>query len=145
MHVADELKERVELYKRFTADNMATALGIELTSLEKHKIKGVMPVHAPTKQPFGILHGGASVAFAETLASIGGWLALDDIENFNAVGLEINANHVRSVSSGKVSGTATALHAGRTTQVWEILIHDEKQRLVCISRCTLAVVPRQQG
>ena len=98
-----------------------------------------MPVDQRTKQPFGLLHGGASVALAESLASIGGWLNVDD-SKFAVVGIEINANHIRAVKSGHVTGTAVPLHRGAKTQVWEIRIADERGRLVCISRCTLAVV-----
>jgi 1,4-dihydroxy-2-naphthoyl-CoA hydrolase len=101
-----------------------------------------MPVDARTHQPFGLLHGGASVALAETLGSIGGMLTLDPAVEV-AVGLDINANHVRGVKSGTVTGTARPLHLGRSTQVWEIRIEDERQKLVCIARLTLAVVPRQ--
>ncbi|MEX0772854.1 MAG: hotdog fold thioesterase [Balneolales bacterium] len=143
MYIADDLKDKAELYKKMHRKSMIDVLGIEFLSMEKHKIKGVMPVTTATKQPFGILHGGASVAFAETLASVGGWLALDDVENFVASGLEINANHIRSVSKGKVYGIGTALHVGKRTQVWEVKIHNEDDRLVCVSRCTLAVVSRK--
>ncbi|MEX0780617.1 MAG: hotdog fold thioesterase [Balneolales bacterium] len=141
MHIAEELKEKVELYKKLNRESMVDVLEIEFLSIEKHVIKGVMPVKSTTMQPFGILHGGASVAFAETLASVGGWLALDDIENYAVSGLEINANHIRKVSKGNVFGTGTALHVGRSTQVWDIKIHDDNNHLVCVSRCTLAVVP----
>lgn len=104
-------------------------------------LRGTMPVDARTKQPFGLLHGGASVALAETLGSLAGNLCLDAGEI--AVGLDINANHVRAITEGEVIGTARALHIGRTTHVWEIRIEDARARLVCISRLTLAVVPRQ--
>ncbi len=99
-----------------------------------------MPVDARTHQPYGLLHGGASAALAETLGSTGGMLVLDPAQSV-VVGLEINANHLRAVKSGVVTGTARPLHLGRSTQVWEIRIEDEQQRLVCISRLTLAVVP----
>jgi 1,4-dihydroxy-2-naphthoyl-CoA hydrolase len=101
-----------------------------------------MPVDARTKQPFGLLHGGASVALAESLGSLAGTMCLDAAKEM-AVGLDINANHVRAVTEGVVTGTARPLHIGRSTQVWEIRIEDEQGRLVCISRLTLAVVPRQ--
>lgn len=115
-------------------------LGMRMTEIGDDFVRGTMPVDARTHQPFGLLHGGASVALAETLGSIAGNLCLDASEV--AVGLDINANHVRAVTSGIVTGTARALHIGRTTQVWEIRIEDERERLVCISRLTLAVVPR---
>ena len=100
-----------------------------------------MPVDENTVQPFGFLHGGASVTLAETLASVGGWLNIID-ENKTAVGVEINANHVRAVSKGgTVSGVSRPVHIGRQTQVWETKIYNqENDKLVCVSRCTLAVV-----
>jgi 1,4-dihydroxy-2-naphthoyl-CoA hydrolase len=115
-------------------------LGMLVTAIGDDWLSGTMPVDARTKQPFGLLHGGASVALAESLGSLAGNLCLDASEM--AVGLDINANHVRAVSAGAVTGTARALHVGRSTQVWEIRIEDERARLVCISRLTLAVVPR---
>lgn len=115
-------------------------LGIELTEVGEDWLRGTMPVDARTHQPFGILHGGASVALAETLGSMAGNLTLDNTQHM-VVGLEINANHIRAIREGVVTGTARALHVGRSTQVWEIRIEDEQARLVCISRITLAVVP----
>ena len=126
----------------WSGDTLAQALGITITELGDDYVRGTMPVDARTHQPFGLLHGGASVALAETLGSIGGMLTLDPTQEV-AVGLDINANHVRGVKSGVVTGTARALHIGRGTQVWEIRIEDERQKLVCIARLTLAVVPRQ--
>jgi 1,4-dihydroxy-2-naphthoyl-CoA hydrolase len=119
---------------------MVEHLGMRVTDVGADWLRGTMPVDTRTKQPFGLLHGGASVALAETLGSLAGNLCLGDGEM--AVGLDINANHVRAVTRGEVSGTARALHIGRTTQVWEIRIEDADARLVCISRLTLAVVPR---
>jgi 1,4-dihydroxy-2-naphthoyl-CoA hydrolase len=92
-------------------------------------------------QPMGVLHGGASVALAETVASLGAVMNVD-LEKSSAVGLEINANHLRAKRDGVVRATATPFHVGRSTQVWDIRIVDEEERPVCISRCTLAVVPR---
>lgn len=115
-------------------------LGMQVTEVGDDWLRGTMPVDARTKQPFGLLHGGASVALAESLGSLAGNLCLDTSQM--AVGLDINANHVRAVTDGIVTGTARALHVGRATQVWEIRIEDEHGRLVCISRLTLAVVPR---
>jgi uncharacterized protein (TIGR00369 family) len=100
-----------------------------------------MPVAKAVHQPFGLLHGGASVALAETVASIGAWMNVDQATQA-AVGLEINANHIRGVRSGTVTAVATPKHVGRSTQVWEITITDEQDRLVCLSRCTMAVVPK---
>ncbi|MBX3691229.1 hotdog fold thioesterase [Dokdonella sp.] len=117
-------------------------LDIRVTEVGDDWLRGTMPVDARTHQPFGLLHGGASVALAETLGSMAANLTLD-ISREMAVGLDINANHVRAVTEGLVTGTARALHLGRSTQVWEIRIEDEQQRLVCISRLTMAVVPRK--
>jgi uncharacterized protein (TIGR00369 family) len=103
-----------------------------------------MPVDERTRQPFGILHGGASVALAETLASLGGTMNVD-LERFTVVGIEINANHLRAKKEGIVTGTGTPIHVGRSTQVWEVRIVDEQQRPICVSRCTLAVVPRERA
>ena len=115
-------------------------LGMRVTEIGDDWLRGTMPVDERTRQPFGLLHGGASVALAESLGSLAGNLCLAADEM--AVGLEINANHVRAVTAGVVTGTARALHVGRSTQVWEIRIEDAHGRLVCVSRLTLAVVPR---
>ena len=117
-------------------------LGIEFLEAGDDWLKGRMPVDHRTHQPFGVLHGGASVALAETLASWAGTCAVG-AESI-CVGMEINANHVRPVSSGWVYGVARPEAMGRTTQVWSIRITDEQDRLVCISRMTLAVVPLQR-
>lgn len=116
-------------------------LGMRVTEIGADFVRGTMPVDARTRQPFGLLHGGASVALAESLGSLAGNLCLD-LATEMAIGLDINANHVRAATAGVVTGTARSLHLGRTTQVWEIRIEDERARLVCISRLTLAVVPR---
>ncbi|MEP6484688.1 MAG: hotdog fold thioesterase [Rudaea sp.] len=121
-------------------NTMVDTLGMTVTEIGDDFIRGTMPVDARTRQPFGLLHGGASVALAETLGSLAGNLCLDNSREV-AVGLDINANHIRAVTSGNVIGTARPIHIGRSTQVWEIRIEDAKQRLVCISRLTLAVVP----
>ena len=126
----------------WNAGSLVEHLGMRVTDIGDDYIRGTMPVDARTKQPFGLLHGGASVAMAESLGSLAGNLCLD-AEREMAVGLDINANHVRAVTEGTVTGTARPLHVGRSTQVWEIRIEDEHGRLVCISRLTVAVVPRQ--
>ncbi|SHG66905.1 uncharacterized domain 1-containing protein [Hydrocarboniphaga daqingensis] len=118
-------------------------LGIELTETTRQRVVGTMPVDERTHQPFGLLHGGASVALAETLASVAAQLNVAEGEM--AVGLEINANHLRGVRSGTVTGTATPIHIGRRTQVWSIDIRDEQGKAVCLSRCTIAVVPLNAG
>ena len=119
---------------------MLHAIGIEITEIGEDFVRGTMPVDQRTHQPFGLLHGGASVALAETLGSFAGNLCLGDDQV--AVGLEINANHLRGVKSGMVTGTARPVHVGRSTQGWDIRIEDEAGRAVCVSRLTLAVVPK---
>ncbi len=121
---------------------MAKAIGIEITHLDKDKVVATMPVDDRTKQPFGLLHGGASAALAETVASIGAYLNCDP-ETQAAVGIELNANHLRGKTDGVVTATATPIHRGRSTHVWEIRIVDENDKLVCVSRCTLAIVNRR--
>lgn len=116
-------------------------LGIVFTEIGDDYLIATMPVDHRTRQPMGILHGGASMALAETMGSVGGYLSVDP-QKSNVVGLEINANHVRSVASGSVTGTARPLHIGRATQLWEIRITDERDKLVCISRITLAVLDK---
>ena len=121
---------------------LANVIGLELKELTPDRVVATMPVDDRTKQPFGLLHGGASAALAETVASIGAYLNIDG-ERQAAVGVELNANHLRAKTDGIVTGTATPLHRGRRTQVWDIRIVDEQERLVCVSRCTLAIVDRQ--
>lgn len=120
-------------------NTLIEALGIEITHIEKGKVIATMPVDERTKQPFGLLHGGASVALAETVASIGAF-ELVDKENQAVAGLEINANHVRPVTEGDVTAIATVLHQGKSTMVWDIKITDNQNRLICVSRCTMAVI-----
>ena len=123
--------------------NLADTLGIVLRELTAEQVVATMPVDERTMQPFGILHGGASVALAETVASLGATMNVD-LERFNVVGIEINANHIRAKRDGVVTGTGTPIHVGRSTQVWEVRIVDEENRPVCVSRCTLAVVPKDR-
>lgn len=134
----------VEAVNASARDTLVAHLGIEVTAIGEDSITGTMPVDARTRQPFGLLHGGASVALAETLGSIAAGLCLD-LEREIAVGLEINANHLRAVTQGTVTGVATAIHVGRSTQVWDIRIHDDAGRPVCVSRLTMAVVQRKGG
>lgn len=115
-------------------------LGIELLELGRERVVARMAVGPGVHQPFGLLHGGASVALAETVASFGAYLNVAE-QGLGAVGQEINANHLRGVREGLVTATATPIHRGRGTQVWGIEIVDEAGRLVCVSRCTLANVP----
>jgi 1,4-dihydroxy-2-naphthoyl-CoA hydrolase len=122
-----------------TSENTLTArLGILYTEVGDNSLTGIMPVDCRTIQPFGLLHGGASVVLAETLGSMAANLAVP--QDKVCVGQEVNANHIRSVKSGIVIGTATALHIGYTTQVWSIEIKNERGQLVCVSRLTIAVI-----
>ena len=125
-------------------ETLLTTLGIELVETTKERVVARMPVGPKVHQPFGLLHGGASVALAETVASTGAWLNCDQARE-HVVGIEINANHLRAKRDGTVTATATPVHVGRRTQVWEIRIEDEQGRAVCISRCTVAVVPATGG
>jgi len=122
-------------------NTMIETIGIAITDIGDDYVRGTMPVDARTHQPYGLLHGGASVALAETLGSLGAMMCAD-AKTHLAVGLDINANHLRGVTDGIVTGTARPIHLGRTTQVWEIRIEDERLRLVCIARLTVAIVPR---
>ncbi|MGI8892671.1 MAG: hotdog fold thioesterase [Bacteroidia bacterium] len=118
-------------------------LGIKFTEIGDDYLVATMPVNQMTIQPAGILHGGANVTLAETLGSVAATLCVDEKE-FMCVGLEINANHLKSVSSGVVKGVTKPIHIGRSTQVWEIKIYDEKENLTCISRITMAVLNRRK-
>src|SRR5690348_12975505 len=129
----------LDQFNALNRDTMMQAIGIVFTEVGDDFLRATMPVDARTHQPYGLLHGGASVALAETLGSSAGML----MAGGNAVvGLEINANHLRAVRSGTVTGTARPVHLGRSTQVWEIRIEDEAGKPVCISRITLSVLPQ---
>lgn len=129
-----------QLNARSTGTMMQT-LGIQFTKVGENFIEASMPVDERTKQPAGLLHGGASCVLAETLGSVGSALLLD-MKEFIPVGLEINANHIRPVTSGKVIGRAEPIHIGRTTHIWDIRIQSEDGKLVCISRLTVAIVAK---
>ncbi len=122
-----------------SATSMLGHLGIEFVETGDNFLIAKMPVDNRTKQPLGLLHGGASVVLAETLGSIAANLCVDNAKQY-CVGLDINANHLKSVREGFVYGKTTPIHIGKTTQVWEIRITDDKQNLVCISRLTVAVI-----
>lgn len=124
-------------------ETIAGVLGIEFGDITPDKVTATMPVHAATHQPFGQLHGGASVVLAESVASVGTWHLIDQ-ENEIAVGLEINANHLRGKQEGIVTATGIPLHKGRTTMVWDIKIVDEEEKLICVSRCTVAIVKKKK-
>jgi 1,4-dihydroxy-2-naphthoyl-CoA hydrolase len=119
------------------------ALGIEVTEVSGERVVATMPVHGPTRQPFGYLHGGASAALAETVASLGAY-SLIDRDTQTAVGIEVNANHLRSKSEGVVTAVGAPLHAGRGIMVWDVRITDEEGILICVSRCTISVVSKHR-
>ena len=125
-----------------TENTMVEHLGIKVTELGEDYIVGTMPVDNRTKQPFGILHGGASVALAETLASYGGYLTINP-EKYHVVGVEINANHLKMAKEGNVTGKCTPIKRGRSTQVWQTEIKNDDGELVCISRITLMVLEKK--
>jgi 1,4-dihydroxy-2-naphthoyl-CoA hydrolase len=134
-------KETAEGLQKWNANTAAERLGIEFIEIGDDWLSARMPVDTRTVQPYGILHGGASVLLAETVGSCAGYLCLEEDKAY-CVGLDINANHIRSATTGWVIGTARPFHLGRTTQVWDIRIVDEAGQLVCVSRLTMAVVNR---
>jgi 1,4-dihydroxy-2-naphthoyl-CoA hydrolase len=125
-----------------SANTLAEWLGIRVTEIGPDYLRATMPVNSHTHQPQGILHGGASVALAETVGSLAANLCVD-LTKYVCVGQEINANHLRPVASGLVTGTARPYHVGSKSQVWGIEIRDENDKLVCVSRLTMAVVERK--
>ncbi len=142
MEIDKNVKNKVADLFENQPKNMAHALGIDFLKISREELIAEMPVDSRTVQPFRILHGGASVVLAETLCSIGGWLNIPDTKT--AVGIEINANHHRSVAEGgKVIAVAKPIQIGRTLHVWETKINDNRGKLVCTSRCTLAIIDRK--
>lgn len=129
-------------YHAVPITGLPKTLGIEMLELTEERVVATMPVDDRTRQPFGLLHGGASIALAETVASLGAAVFIDR-ERFTAVGQEINGNHLRPKFDGEVRAVGRPVHVGRSTQVWSIEIRDEQERLVCVSRCTMAVVERR--
>ncbi len=132
----------LEKLTSMSAGTMAEYLGIEWVEVGENFLKAKMPVDHRTKQPYGLLHGGASCVLAETIGSVASALVIDQSKAY-CVGLEINANHIRSAKSGFVTGVATPLHLGASTHVWDIKIYDEREKMVCVSRLTVAVLKRQ--
>jgi 1,4-dihydroxy-2-naphthoyl-CoA hydrolase len=132
----------VEKLKPLGPNTMAAHIGIEWIEVGEDFIKAKMPVDHRTNQPYGLLHGGASCVLAETLGSVASAMAIDHSQ-FYCVGLEINANHVRGVKEGFVTGVVTPLHLGNTTHVWDIKIYNEHKKLVCVSRLTVAILKRK--
>ena len=131
----------LEDLNRFGKNTMSEFLGIQFIQIGDDFLKATMPVNARTRQPIGILHGGANVALSETVASTAA-NAVIDVNQFFCVGLEINANHIRSVKEGMVTAITSPLHLGRSTQVWEVKIFNEEGKLTCISRMTASVINR---
>lgn len=132
----------IEHFHQLGKGTMGEYLGIEWTELGDDFLKARMPVDHRTRQPYGLLHGGASCALAETIGSVASAMVVDHAK-FYCVGLEINANHIRSAREGFVTGVASPLHIGSSTHVWDIRIYDEKEKLVCVSRLTVAVIARK--
>ena len=128
--------------KDFGKETMANLLEMQWVEVGENFLKLSMPVNEKTRQPYGILHGGASCALAETVGSIGSALVID-MDKFICVGLEINANHVRAAKEGLVTALCTPLHLGKSTHVWDIKITDENEKLICISRLTVAILPKK--
>lgn len=139
MKIQEDLKDIVSAFLEHQPRNMGHALGMEFTELFRDRVCATMPVNENTKQPMGLLHGGASVALGETICSVAGWLNLNS-DTKTAVGLEINANHLRPVRSGYVKGVATPIHRGSQTQLWKYDIFTPDDKLVCTGRCTLAII-----
>ena len=136
-------REIIDQLRAHGTRHLAATIGIDLVELTAERVVATMPVDDRTRQPVGLLHGGASLVLAETIASLGGAMNVD-LNHFTVVGLEINANHLRAKKDGVVTGTAVPLHVGRSTQVWDVRIVDERERPICVSRCTLAVVPNNR-
>jgi 1,4-dihydroxy-2-naphthoyl-CoA hydrolase len=122
-------------------NTMGEYIGIAWSEIGPNYLKATMPVDHRTKQPYGLLHGGASCVLAETLGSVASAMVIDP-EKFICVGLEINANHIRSAREGIVTGIVTPIHIGSSTHVWDIKIYDEKEKLVCVSRLTVAILKK---
>jgi 1,4-dihydroxy-2-naphthoyl-CoA hydrolase len=130
-----------DLFPGSQKETLLTTLGITITEATKDRVMATMPVGPRVHQPFGLLHGGASVVLAETVASTGAFMNCE-LDKEIAVGIEINANHLRGKRDGMLTAVALPVHKGRTTHVWEVRITDEAGKPVCVSRCTLAIVPR---
>jgi 1,4-dihydroxy-2-naphthoyl-CoA hydrolase len=128
-------------FKVMNDKTMGQHIGISFSEVGPDFLKATMPVDHRTQQPYGLLHGGASCVLAETLGSVASAMVIDP-EKFICVGLEINANHVRSARSGFVTGTCTPIHIGASTHVWDIKIHDEREKLICVSRLTVAILKK---
>lgn len=142
MSIWFERELSIEKLQSLGPDTMSEYLGIEWVEAGDNFIKAKMPVDHRTIQPYGLLHGGASCVLAETIGSVASAMVVDHSQ-FYCVGLEINANHIRSAREGYVTGVATPLHLGSTTHVWDVKIFDEKEKLICVSRLTVAIIKRK--
>ncbi|MEX0681525.1 MAG: PaaI family thioesterase [Balneolales bacterium] len=138
MRIAPEVLNQWNRFQNEKIPGLMETFSINITELDRGLVKASMPVTATVNQPFGFLHGGASVALAETLASLGSWLMADP-DTQQVRGLEINANHLNSVKNGHIHAEANLLHNGHLTHVWQITILDDNNRPVCVSRCTISV------
>lgn len=136
-------KYKLEHLQKISKNTMVEHLGIEFLEINNDSISAKMPVDHRTHQPMGLLHGGASLALAETLGSVASTLLIDMEKHF-CVGLEINANHIKSARNGYVTGKATPIHLGKKTHVWDIKINNDNQELVCISRLTVAIIEKKK-
>ena len=134
----------LEKIKDFGKDFMPDFLGMCWVEIGDDFLKISMPVNERTRQPYGLLHGGASCALAETAGSVASALVID-LNKFYCVGIEINANHIRGIKEGIVIGTTAPLHLGKSTHVWDIKIHDEEQNLICVSRLTVAIISKDNS
>ncbi len=130
----------LDAISQYGKNTMPEFLGLKWVEIGDDFLKLTMPVNASTRQPYGFLHGGASCVLAETIGSVGSALVID-MEKQYCVGIEINANHLRSVKEGIVTATATPFHLGKSTHVWDIKIYDDKEKLFCVSRLTVAILP----
>jgi 1,4-dihydroxy-2-naphthoyl-CoA hydrolase len=139
-YIAPELQDRWNQLSKEGSPGLVEALSIQITHLERGTVRATMPVTDTVKQPYGLLHGGASATLAETAASLGSVMLADPV-NERAAGVEISASHLRPVSKGNVHAEATAVHTGKRMHVWDIRITDDQSRLVCICRCTVAIIP----
>ena len=137
------LDKKIILQKinKFQKNTMTENIGIQITDFGDDFLEGKMPVNNKTKQPFGLLHGGASAAFAETLGSIGANMIIDS-DNFSSVGIELNVSHLKSITNGWIYGRATAVRIGKKIQVWQITIEDDNQNKICVGRLTLAILQK---
>ncbi len=132
----------IEHFAQIGKGTMGEYLGIEFTEIGKNFLKARMPVDHRTRQPYGLLHGGASCTLAETIGSVASAMVIDTAR-FQCVGLEINANHIHSATEGFVTGVATPLHLGKSTHVWDIKIYNENEKMVCVSRLTVAIIQKR--